>query len=320
MIKLAYLGTGYINSVHIAAAEQLEDVHSFAVYSRDKNRGKTFATRYNLPHSYTDYDELLSNPEIDALIIGLPTPLHKKFMIKAAEAKKHVLCEKPIAKTIREAKQMIAAAEKSKIIFMVGQVLRFWPEYVAAKSIVDGQSLGKIKSFSAFRLHTIPNWSSGNWLLDPEQSGGVPVDLHIHDLDFCRWLMGEPLSVHAIGTQNTRGLIENVVTLLKYKHAVAQIAGGYILPQNDKFQMGFTLFCEYGTITYDNLAAPGFVVKKEGKVLPPVNLSQENAYVAQLRYFVNCIQMKRAPTRIPSQEALKSLELALQVKKLVEHG
>lgn len=320
MIRLAYLGTGYINSVHVQAAKELEGIQSFAVYSRDKDRGAAFAARYNLPQYYTDYDELLSNSKIDAVIIGLPTPLHKEFMIKAAQAGKHVLCEKPIAGTVREAKQMIDAAEQASIIFMVAQVLRFWPEYVAAKSIVDNLTLGNIRMLSATRLNTIPDWSSGNWLLDPEQSGGVPVDLHIHDLDFCRWILGDPTSVHAIGSQNSRGLIDNVITLLKYNKALAQITGGYILSPKDKFQMGFTLFCERGTITYDNLASPSFVVKKEGKMLPPADFTQENAYVNQLRYFVNCIKTNQPPARIPAQEALKSLELALLVKNKVEQG
>lgn len=320
MIKLAYLGTGYINSVHVAAADKLVEAQSFAVYSRNRDRGTAFANHHNLRYSYTDYDELLSNSDIDAVIIGLPTPLHMDFTIKAMQAGKHVLCEKPIASSVEEAQHMIGTAEQTDVVLMIAHVLRFWPEYVAAKSIVNDSTLGKVRMLSATRLNSTPAWSSGNWLLDPRQSGGVPVDLHIHDLDFFRWLMGDPLSVQAVGTQNDLGLIDSIITLLNYKDAVAQATAGFILTQNDKFRMSFKVFCEQGMIEYDNLTTPTIIVRKEGKIRSSPKFPQQDAYVAQLRYFIHCIKTEKAPLIAPPQEALKSLELALQVKTLVEQG
>lgn len=134
-IGLACLGTGYITSIYARCASAVEGVQVRAVWSRSEQAGSLFAEKHGVPRVYTDYQRLLEDPEVNAVIVGLPTPMHHAAALQAAKAGKHTLCEQPIAMTAEEG--------------------------------------------------GVPRWSSGDWLLDPRQSGGVPVDLHIHDIAMC---------------------------------------------------------------------------------------------------------------------------------------
>ena len=108
------------------------------------------------------YDALLSRDDIDAIDICLPTFLHKDATIKAAQAGKHIMCEKPMALTVAEAEAMIEAVERAGVRLMIGHCIRFWPEYALLKQIVDDGRLGKLLSINLTRFGEFPSWSSEN--------------------------------------------------------------------------------------------------------------------------------------------------------------
>lgn len=138
----------------------------------------------------TDLDSVLDDPEIDAVDICLPTPIHRDVAGRAFAAGKHVLLEKPLALTVEDAEAIVAAAERSGRIFMVGLVLRFWPEYVELGRLVERGELGRPKAVFTQRLSPPADWA--DWLRDRDQSGGTPVDLMIHDFDQINALLGTP--------------------------------------------------------------------------------------------------------------------------------
>ena len=142
--------------------------------------------------AYTDYHELLANPELEAVIVATPDQLHKDICIAAANAGKHILVEKPIASTIEDGEEMIAVAKENNVKLMVGFTLRFVPHYVQAREIIRSGKLGKIISVYSRRLNVITQ---------ADRLGGRIGVLHflgIHDFDLIHWLLGvEPTQVYS---------------------------------------------------------------------------------------------------------------------------
>lgn len=319
MLNLAVLGTGFISNVHASSAQNLADVRLAAVYSRNEERARQFAQQFGIPKTYTDYNALLSDAGVDAVIIGLPTPFHKSYTLLAASAGKHVLCEKPIALTLDDADSMIAACRQNAVVLMIAHVLRFWPEYVSAKALVDQGTFGPVRAVSAHRLQVVPQWSAGGWLLDPQQSGGVPVDLHIHDLDIICWFLGSPTRLTARGLQVPGGLVKEVISVLEYSDdRIAYAEAGFLLPKGDSLKMDFRIICETGVIEYSNQSQPTLRAFQSGKAVSLPPLPQEDGYTSQLRYFVECVRAGEPPDRIPAEAARLALELALEAKRQVE--
>src|SRR5207248_5673184 len=129
----------------------------------------------------TDLDAAIADPEIDAVDICLPTPIHRATAERALGRGAHVLLEKPIALALEDADAIVEAAARSGRIFMVGLVLRFWPEYVELQRRVASGELGGPRAVNAHRLSPPADWNE--WMADRSQSGGTPVDLMIHDFD-----------------------------------------------------------------------------------------------------------------------------------------
>ena len=123
----------------------------------------------------------LERSDVDVVDICLPTPLHREAAERAFAAGKHVLLEKPIALTLEDAEAIVAAAERAGRLLVVGLVLRFWPEYVELRRIAASGELGRPLAASAQRLSPPPGWN--DWMIDPARSGGVCVDLMVHDFD-----------------------------------------------------------------------------------------------------------------------------------------
>jgi predicted dehydrogenase len=225
--------------------------------------------------------------------------MHHAAALQAAEARKHILCEEPIARTVGEGEEMIQSAAAAGVVLMIAHVLRLWPEYVAAKQLSESGSLGRIVSLSAHRLSSVPRRSSSDWLLDARQSGGVPVDLHIHDIDFIRWLLGEPHDTAAIGTRDPNGLVNDVVSLFQFKDTLAHAHASYALPEGEKFRAGYRLIGERGILEYDNLLQPTLRLSQNGEAQPVPALPSPDPYTAQLEYFAECVRTSAKPLRCP---------------------
>ncbi|HEY3378277.1 MAG TPA: Gfo/Idh/MocA family oxidoreductase, partial [Armatimonadota bacterium] len=211
MIRIGMVGMGGISGAHLPAYEKLADIAQVVarcdkIPERADGTAKGVAINIGGPAAtalqataYTDYRELLADPEVDVVDICLPTDLHAEVAIAALQAGKHVLCEKPMALNVAQCDRMIAAAQASGSIFMIAQCIRFWPAYVYLKELVDSGKYGKLTSAQFSRLSGPPIWASENWLLTPERSGGSLLDLHIHDTDYLSFLLGTPTSVSTRG-------------------------------------------------------------------------------------------------------------------------
>jgi len=191
-IKIGIVGCGWIaENAHLPTIKLNDNAEVFAVYDLQMERCLKLAASFNIPHVFDDYDEFLQS-EVDAVIIATPNFTHADYSIRALEAGKHVLCEKPIALSTEEMSKIIAAAKKSGKIYMPGFVNRFRPDIKEMYELIKSGKIGEVQSVEAgwIRRSGVPR--PGTWFTSKERSGGgVLIDLGSHVMDIALMLMGE---------------------------------------------------------------------------------------------------------------------------------
>ena len=186
-----------------------------AVASRDGQSARTFADQMGIPRSYEGYDALLADPEIDAVYNPLPNHLHKTWTIKAAQAGKHILCEKPLAVTVEDCREMIAAARANGVQLMEAFMYRYHPRIQTVRQMVNGGAIGEIHTIeSAF---TFMLADQGNIRLNPAMGGGALMDVGCYCVNLSRLLAGrEPVAVNARAHWAASGVDEQLTGLLDF--------------------------------------------------------------------------------------------------------
>ncbi|KAB8134175.1 Gfo/Idh/MocA family oxidoreductase [Gracilibacillus oryzae] len=191
-IKVGVIGLGSISEMHIQGYLKSQDAELIAVTDMNESRAKQKAEALNIDLYYTDYRKMLENKEIDAVSICTWNNSHAEIAIAALEAGKHVLIEKPLCKTVEEALAIEEAAKKHpEQILQIGYVRRFGTNTQVLKRFIDNGDLGEIYYAKASCLRVLGN--PGGWFADKERSGGGPlIDLGVHVIDLCWYLMGKP--------------------------------------------------------------------------------------------------------------------------------
>jgi UDP-N-acetylglucosamine 3-dehydrogenase len=319
MINLGIIGMGYMGRTHLAASSQVPDAQLAAVASRQFE---------NLEHLqpdvrvYTSYDALLQDDGLDAVIICLPTFLHEHYVLRAVEAGRHVLCEKPFALDVAAAGRMLEAANRQQVTLMIGQVLRFWPHYVRIKNELDAGTIGSIRTVSAYRLAQYPDW--GQWFQDPEKSGGCLLDLQIHDVDFIHWILGHPQQVFTTGLRSAAGSWDNVYTTLSYPNAVASVEASYTMPESWPFRTSIRINGTRGCLEYTFQVAGnvGEVSHAQNRLVlygsndvVELDVAADNSFAPQLQYFISCIMEHKSPVTNPPEESLQVMEVMAALKQ-----
>jgi UDP-N-acetylglucosamine 3-dehydrogenase len=196
--KLGIIGLGYIGKIHLRHGLKLKNANIVAVSDISE---KALAKAMGIKKTYNNYELLLKDPEINAVVIALPTHLHLQCAKKAAEAKKHIFLEKPMARTVEEAKEIISAAEKNSVKLMMGYPMRFDTSFRDLKEEINNGTLGDIEVVNANYVSTgpffhradgyspvpVPEW----WFNKELTGGGVLIDLGSHIINLLRWLFGE---------------------------------------------------------------------------------------------------------------------------------
>ena len=260
--------------------------------------------------TYGDFAAILADPEIDLIDLCVPTHQHAEMTMQALAAGKHVFCEKPMALASRLAGRMIRAAEKAGRLLAVGHVLRFWPEYLLMKELIDSGRYGRVRSAYFVRLSPRPQWSWSNWMQDAGRSGAAALDLHIHDTDTVQWFFGRPAKVAAAGTFEGTG-IAHIVTDYRYEDGPLVVAeGGWSFPASFPFRMEARILFETAALEYTSLRTPTVTIydDKTGKVEhPPVPAVL--GYTEELRYFVGCVASGTPPARLAPAESAAAVAI-----------
>jgi predicted dehydrogenase len=320
-MRVGIAGTGTMGEVH-AAAWRRTDAELIGCTSAHSDQAAALADRYKMRGS-ADYAELLNDVEI--VDICTPTPLHKPMVLEAAKAGKHVICEKPIALTPEDARSMIMACNEAGVRFFVGMVVRFFPQYRLAKELVANGRIGKLGVLRLKRVAYVPQKPAENWYFDATRSGGMVVDLMIHDFDYARWLADEVERVYARRTRSTEGPAQYVQATLRFRNgAIALVEGGWAYPPGI-FRTGLDLSGTDGLIEW-NSDQPSPVLtffppkpSETDSVGLPVSGLAEDPYTAEIRHAYVAIQAG-TDFEVTAEDALEALRISLAVEESLSTG
>jgi myo-inositol 2-dehydrogenase/D-chiro-inositol 1-dehydrogenase len=191
VLNVGIIGSGFVSEIHAESFKRfIPNARLAAVASPTGDHAAQFAARHGIPKSFTDYHDLLALPEVDMVLLCLPNYLHAEACCAAAQAKKHVVIEKPLCPTLAEADRMIETCKAEGVKLMYAEELCFTPKYVRAKQLCDSGALGKLFRIKQCEKHDGPHMP---WFWDVERSGGgVTLDMGCHAFEYFRWMLGKP--------------------------------------------------------------------------------------------------------------------------------
>ena len=327
MINVAIVGGGFMGQTHAGAwASQAGRAQVVSVSSRSLERAERVAALCGA-EAGDDLYAALERDDVDVVDICLPTPQHREAAERAFAAGKHVLLEKPIALTLEDAEAIVAASERAGRLLVVGLVLRFWPEYVELQRLVAAGELGQPLAVNTHRLSPPADWN--DWMEDASQSGGVAVDMAIHDFDQLNWLLGEPRSVFARASRPG-----HVFASVEYDGAVGVAEASMLMPKSYPFSSNIRVLCEGGVAEYGFSAAPaedggnigasdaprGLRLYPAGGEPTSVAVESADPWGPEIAYFVECVEQGREPEHGTGEQAKKALLVALAANRSVKTG
>ena len=333
MLRVGIVGFGFMGRMHYAQWKALEGAEVVAICDANPNivedtkeavgniEGAGGEVDFDSLDLYSDYNKMLTEAKLDAVSITLPTFMHPNFSVKALEAGLHVLCEKPMALNVEDCRRMIAAAAQSGKVLMIGHCVRFWPEYAKTKEIVDGGEYGKVIAATFQRLGAAPTWGDDNWFSDDARSGGVALDLHIHDTDYVQYLFGMPKSVFSRQAKAGGGGAIHITTQYIYDDdKVVTAEGGWGMTPAFGFEMSFNIALEKATIVYDCTRTPVFrVCPADGEVFTP-DVAEGDGYSIEIAHFAALAAGRDAAEVTTLAGSLDSVKIVLAEKESAEKG
>lgn len=321
MIKVGLIGAGTMGRSHNRAYNSLENAQLVAICDLDATKAEKLAKPGMTV--VTDYQEILQDPSIDVVDICVPTYLHKEIVLAAAKAGKHVFCEKPIALSVEDAEEMVAACHGAGVKLGVGHVVRFFPDYYRLKNILASGQIGDPKVVRTSRGGSFPTRKPDNWYADYTKSGGPIVDLIIHDFDFLLWLFGPVRRVFAKTVPNQVGFDHALVTLRFKNGLIAHVEGSWSQPKGTPFSTSYEVAGTKGLYEYSKDRTPPLIVRTEqgdqrAKSVPRSPLAVD-PYAAQLSAFFNAIAEEQE-VPVSGEVAIAALEVALAARQSAETG
>jgi myo-inositol 2-dehydrogenase/D-chiro-inositol 1-dehydrogenase len=311
-VKVGLIGSGFIADIHAAAFKMIPEGEVVAVASAPPGAAKKFAEERGIPKAFDDYRELLAMKDIEMVNLCVPNDLHAEVAIAAAKAGKHVVCEKPLCRTLEQADRMIAACRDAGVLLMYAEELCFAPKYVRAKQLVEEGALGRAFLVKQSEEHSGPHMP---WFWDVNRSGGgVLLDMGCHSIEYARWVFGKPAvkSVYAhMGTyvqaDKTKGE-DHSLCIVEYEGGMVGLAenswakhGGV----DDKCEIygsaGFTqadLLRGNALLTYSETGY-GYAVEKaattKGYTFTMFEEIWNYGFPQEMAHFARCVQGKEEP-------------------------
>lgn len=271
--------------------------------------------------SYRNLPELIDDAAPDIVCICSATANHAEQAIAAAASGAHVLCDRPMATTLDDARRMIDVAAQAGVKLMIGHVLRFWPEYVAVARMLRDGELGDILSVTTSRVSGTLTAEWRERLVDADLGLGA-VEALIHDLDFLNWLLGAPEGVMGQGLKAETGAWGEMHALLRYGNgAQAQCESSYLVPLTFPLAMYLRVLATKGTVTFEFQGALSergsgvrrLVLTRAGGSPEIIDVPDEDAYGNEVGHFLACIEQDRAIGLGTAAQGLEALALALDV-------
>ena len=312
-MRVGIVGAGFMGTTHAAGwAETPAQIVGFT--AETNNEASKLAAQYKAS-VYASLDEML--PDVDVVDICSPTHLHHEMALKAAAAGKHVVCEKPLARTTAQAQETVAACEQAGVQLLVAHVVRFFPEYALAHAAVEEGQIGKPGVIRLHRGSYRPKKPAGNWFLDEEKSGGILMDLMIHDYDYACWVAGDVESVSArrVTEAHPDALVDYGLVILGHRSgALSHISGAWAYPP-PTFRTKLEIAGDRGLIEFDSdSAAPiqNLILRSQADapdVALPSSPVSESPYTTQIKEFHRALADGETP-RVTANDGLRAVQIA----------
>jgi inositol 2-dehydrogenase len=326
VINVGVVGLGRLGSLYAHYfTSRIPGARLRAVSDVRFDAARRLAAETGAPAAYADYRELVADPAVDAVIVMTPTKLHGEVVLAAAEAKKSIFCEKPLSVDVAEGETMQAAVARHGVFFQLGFMRRFDKAYAAAKKKIDAGLIGKPVIFKSSSKDQLPPPIE---YLRPANSGGLFLDMGIHDFDLARWYMGEATSAFSVGNSiafpeiSSVGDVENGLTTLTFASGAIGTVSlsrigiyGYgihteIVGTEGTLQIGYDRETALLVMTKDTVAhdtVPGFYERFE------------QAYITQLIDFIDNLRLNRPPP-IVCADGIAAQKIALAATRSLHSG
>ncbi|NLP33930.1 MAG: Gfo/Idh/MocA family oxidoreductase [Clostridiales bacterium] len=328
-MKVGLIGCGGMGTTHYLSYKALSEKMNVEVTAIADCRQECLDKAAEVWPEATKYHlgmDLIKKAEVDVIDICLPSYLHADHAIAAMEKGCHTFIEKPVCLTKTDCDRLLEAEKKTGVKVMVGQVVRFFGEYKYLKKVYDEQKFGKLKSIVMNRVSGDVTWGYEDWFHDINKSGSVVLDLHIHDLDFLRYMIGEPDEITVNSTTFESGMPNQVITSYKFGDVFANVEGSWDVSSKMPFEAYYRACFEEATIVSSRLHSPHLTVyHKNGTVEHPeltpeyeventssnINIASLGPYYSEIKYFLECIEENKPVGIAPLSEGTKSVLLAL---------
>ncbi len=306
-VRVCLVGAGRAGQVHANTLTRHTSAGRLvALVDSSAEARQAVGDRYGIEARFSTLEEALDRARFDAVVITTPTFTHKELAVMAAEAGKHILCEKPMALTLDECDQMIQAAARNSVHLQIGFMRRFDPEFEAAAMRIEAGEIGRpmmVKSLTHGPGLPPP------WALDPAMSNGMLAEVNSHDWDTVRWLMGSNIERVYAEVANFKGPERGVSTPNFYDNALVNIrfeSGGLgsisgVCPCEYGYDARVEIIGERGIMQIGDLRAQALVVcvdREQGLVTPVYRTWPHrfaSAYIREVEHFIECVRTDTPP-------------------------
>ena len=316
-MRVGLVGAGFMGGVHLNAYAGIPEVEVVGV-ADTRVESAVAGAKIVGARPYASYEELVAAEDVQVVDVCLPTALHRDLAVRAAGEGRHVILEKPIARTMEDAQQILDAFSADGPRLFVGHVVRFFPEYVGIKEKIDAGDLGTVGVVRTSRRSPfLLGWN--DWYADWRVSGGVLLDLVIHDFDFLRWTLGEVERVYArgmLGREYNR--LDYVLATLRFESgAIAHVEGHWGFP--GPFNYSIEVAGSSALLTVDSTEPASLQLISGVPDEVPDLAAGKSPYEKELEHFIHCIATGEEQI-VRAEDACEALRIGVAATESVLTG
>jgi xylose dehydrogenase (NAD/NADP) len=294
ILNWGFLSTARINRALIPPLKSSKRNRLSAVASRSTEHAEKYAEEWNIPNAYGSYEALLADPAIDVIYISIPNHLHAEWAIKACEAGKHILCEKPLAVTVDEVDAMIAAAKENRVILQEAFMYRHHPQTMQVKTMIEEGKIGQLRYFYGDFSFTLSREDDIRMIY--KEGGGSLYDVGCYPLSYIRYLTGtEPVEVYANQLLDAKDVDDIFVAQFYFPdHIFCQINSAFRLP----FRTRIEIVGSEGSIILNNPYKPegkGEIILRRGGKEQKISTQSMGLYNGEVENMADAILLNKAP-------------------------
>jgi UDP-N-acetylglucosamine 3-dehydrogenase len=321
MVNIGVIGCGGMGHLHSRSLAKLDNARVAAAADIDASALAAFAAEFHPDRSYGDYASLVEDPQVEAVLVCVPTHMHPPIVQAAARAGKQVFCEKPIALSVQAAEEMIEACDKAGSLFMIGFVRRFDNDWGTFRQMVQQNEIGR----PIVWRHVIASGGPSHpWYNERDKGGGPIVDGAIHDIDFANWLFGEPVWTEGVARSFKSSSFDTVTVSIGYERGdELLLSWTWGLPLGGRGLCGQDALGPEGSVLFPGsfdakelpadfeAATTGAYLLDKGSSRRAVTFAKNDMFLEEMRHFLSCCESGQQPA-VTGAEGLKAIGVCLK--------